>query len=117
MIPCNLKYALVVVTAIIIIVGLSIWTGKRSPPSRVQGVVTRAAKLNTASHSNQDTMTSLLDVTAALATLNTAVELSGDEAVARATGVPIHTLEGEMMAHQRLLIRQLDTSLPPLPKI
>jgi hypothetical protein len=122
-IPITLKYALIVVVGVVIVAGLSKWTGLNKPamPAQVQSVVSRAADFNTSSHCNQDTLASLVDVTTALASLNTAVALSGDACVTRAAGVPTHTLESEMLAHQRQLMRQLASGerpiVQPLPEI
>lgn len=121
----HLKYALFVVAGIMVVVGLSIWTGLKKPvatPAQLRRVVDRAAEHNTASHSG-DAVGALVDVTTALASLDTAVALSGDACVARAAGVSPRTLENEMRAHQMRLVRQLGEpapfreSLPPLPSI
>jgi hypothetical protein len=130
----HLKYALVVLTGLTVIILLSKWTGRRggnyTPPpaaaARIQEVVQQAANANTASHStHQDMVDSLVDVTSAIASLKTAVELAGDKDVRAASGVTTLTLEREMVVHQRNLMQQLKLMstpsapqvLQPLPKI
>jgi hypothetical protein len=124
-IACHLKYALFVVAGIMVVVLLSKWTGKKAVvgagPSQVQQVVNQAAEHNTSAHSQHDAVVALVDVTTALASLNTAVALSGEECVKKAAGVPTRTLENEMVAYQRKLMRQLGEhptgTLPPLPSV
>jgi hypothetical protein len=125
-ISCHIKYALLVFLGLVVIVLLSKWTGKRAgpghipPPStaKVKQVVTKAADSNTASHSShQDVVDSLVDVTSAIVSLKTAVDLAGDKDVKAASGVSTQVLEGEMVAHQRNLMSQLKNMLnaPPPP--
>jgi hypothetical protein len=104
----TLKYAVIVVTGLVVVVLLSKWTGRKPVAStQVQAVVTRAAESNTASYSQNDPVASLVDVTTAIASLQTAVALSGAACVSNATGVPTHTLEREMTTHQSRLMRQV----------
>ena len=125
-IACHIKYALLVFLGLMVIVLLSKWTGKKAgpghipPPStaKVKHVVTKAAESNTASHSsNQDVVDSLVDVTSAIVSLKTAVDLAGDQDVKAASGVSTQVLESEMVAHQRNLMSQLKNKLnaPPPP--
>jgi flagellar biosynthesis/type III secretory pathway M-ring protein FliF/YscJ len=135
---CHLRYALIVIAAVVLIIMLSRWTGKTNfkpttpttSSSRVdvKTVVDEAAAANQAAHSSTNTLDALLDVTTAIATLNTATTLAGKEPVTNAAGVSLRTLEQEMGAHQRQLIMQLQQPAPqqhptspptlqPLPKI
>lgn len=134
---CHLRYALLVVAVVIVIILLSRWTGKKSgglatptltPLARVHGdvksVVEEAAAANEAAHAQPNRLEALIDVTSALATLNTASTLAGKEPVTQAAGVPVRTLEQELAAHQRQLLTELHgggrnatPTLQPLPKI
>ena len=130
---CHLRYALIIIVVIIVIVLLSRWTGKSaSPPppppvaaaslADVKSVVAEAAAANEAAHAQPNRLDALVEVTAALATLNTATSLAGKEPVTTAAGVPVRTLEHEMGAHQRQLMMELQgtpapPALQPLPKI
>jgi hypothetical protein len=119
----HIKYAVLVMTGLLVIVLLSKWTGKRcgTPPAsanklKINQVVQKAANANTASHSGaQDMVDSLVDVTSAIVSLKTAVDLSGDNDVRAATGVTTQTLEREMTVHQRNLMHQLKLVLAPAP--
>ena len=127
----HLKYAVIVLTGLMVIVLLSKWTGKRGgtnyipPPaaSNIKKVVQQAANANTSSHStHQDMVDSLVDVTTAIVSLKTAVELAGDKDVRAASGVTTQTLEREMIQHQRNLMRELKRvaqpqHVQPLPKM
>jgi dihydroxyacetone kinase DhaKLM complex PTS-EIIA-like component DhaM len=117
----HLKYALIVIAALVVVVLLSKWTGTRTgaAPSQVQRVVRQAADHNTAAHNQDDPVAALVDVTSALACLHTAVELSGPECVEKASGVSTRTLENEMVSHQRSLMRQMGepVGVQPLPSI
>ena len=117
---CHIKYALLVLLTLVVVVLLSKWTGKKAGPghvptpsvTRVKHVVRQAAESNTASHSeHQDLVDSLVDVTTAIVSLKTAVSLTGDEDVKAASGVSTQVLEGEMVNHQRALMRQLKHNL------
>ena len=137
-ISCHIKYALLVFLGLMVIVLLSKWTGKKAgpghipPPStaKVKQVVTKAAESNAASHSHQDVVDSLVDVTSAITSLKTAVDLAGDQDVKAASGVSTQVLESEMIAQQRNLMSQLKNqlsapkpqnyqapTLQPLPKL
>lgn len=117
---CHLRYALIVIAFVIIIIMLSRWTGKNnfshttpttsaSPLSRVdvKTVVDEAAAANQAAHAQNNQLDALLDVTTALATLNTATTLAGKEPVTEASGVSVRVLKQELVAHQRQLIMEL----------
>ena len=135
-VTCHLKYAIFVVVGILIAILLSKWTGSSGgkggdgssattllqQPHEQRQVM--ATVLSQAAVSNKDSYTegqhpviSLIDVTTALASLNTTIAFYGDVRVAEVAGAPIHTLKAEMLARQQELIQQLTTSLPlpPLP--
>lgn len=141
----HVRYALIVIIVVVIIILLSRWTGKTSLPvapsvslssspassaiaianADVHAVVAEADAANTAAHTHTNPLDALIDVTTALATLNTAAYLAGKEPVSRAAGVPFRTLEHEMASYQRQLMVELQGipkvqqthTLKPLPKI
>ena len=121
---CHLRYALIVLAAGLLIILLSRWTGKNNfaptyattlSPADVKTVVDEASLANQAAHSQTNKLDALLDVTTALATLNTATSLAGKEPVTQAAGVPLRTLEHELAAHQRQLMLELDAAAAPAP--
>lgn len=132
---CHVRYALVVVGIVVVIILLSRWTGKTTPVptpttsaaplsrADVRTVVAEAAAANESAYTQPNRLDALVDVTAALATLNTASSLAGKDPVTQAAGVPVRTLEHELASHQRQLIMELQggapvpPSLQPLPKI
>jgi len=121
----HVKYAAIVMTAIVVLVGLSAWTGRLTPTSPrpinqamvAHDVVQRAAKSNDDAHTSPDPATSLVDVTTALVSLRTAVEFMGEGVVQRATGVPAHTLQREMEMYQRELMKRVSAPPAPLPPL
>jgi len=127
---CHIRYALIVGSVVVFIILLSKWTGTTrvappppSPPppppltqqqqqpqpqlSQVRAVVAEAANANLAAHDHPNSMDALLSVTHALATLNAAETLAGQDAVSNAAGVPVHTLQKELREHQQQLVRTI----------
>lgn len=121
----HIKYAAIVLAIVVVLVGLSTWTGRvtraapqpTNPDTVAHDVVQRAAKTNDAAHASTDPVASLVSVTTALASLRAAVEFTSDGVVQHAAGVPMPTLQREMEAHQRELMNKLSTPLAPLPPL
>jgi len=120
-VACHLRYALIVIMVVILIICLSRWTGKTSVTyGRPEQVVAKAVADNQAARSKTNRLEALLDVTAALATLQTVTFLAGPAAVNHAVGKSVQEVEEQLMDHQHQIMMDLHprkTSLKPLPKI
>jgi len=114
-VPPHVRYALIVVIVTVVIILLSRWTGKGTAPTvpplsytDVRAVVRAAATANTAAHTQPNRLDALVDLTAALATLNTATMLAGEDVVTKAAGVSVATLEQELVVHRQQLMSELE---------
>jgi len=133
-VACHLKYAIFVIIGILVVIMLSKWTGKKdlvtpaTPTTLLQqpqqqrqvmgDVMSQAAASNRDSYTEgQNPVVSLIDVTTALASLNTTIAFYGDVEVAEVAGAPIHTLKAEMLTRQQVLMQQLTSphTTPPAP--